>query len=89
MFLRVIFTNGVKKIYDTKQLFSDFEMFSPIVDNPSLFNNVYVDCGGCGVAWNNEIDISEWELWENGIAEDNETDLEEIEKVGNMYKQAI
>ena len=26
----------------------------------------YVDCGGCSVAWTPDIDISEWELWDNG-----------------------
>ena len=32
-----------------------------------LFYGVYVDIGGYGVAWNDSIDISSEELWENGI----------------------
>ena len=68
--LSVLFENGVTKRYDIKQLLSEFpEMFAPLKDNPSIFNNVSVDCGGCGVSWNEDIDISECELWENGITE--------------------
>ena len=65
--LSVLFVNGVKKIYDVKQLFSKFpQMFTPLKDNPAIFKNVSVDCGGCGISWNEDIDISECELWENG-----------------------
>ena len=67
MCLQVVFVNGGKKLYDVKQLLSDFgDMFSPLINDPALFNSVYVDCGGCGIAWNSDIDISECELWENG-----------------------
>lgn len=67
MKLKITFMNDVVKVYDVKQLCKKFEdMFTPIINNPALFQNVYVDCGGCGVAWNDEIDISECELWENG-----------------------
>lgn len=70
MYLSVLFVNGVRKKYDVKQLFNDFGyMFLPLKDNPALFKNVHVDCGGCGISWNEDIDISECELWENGIEE--------------------
>lgn len=70
MMLSVLFVNGVRKRYDVKQLFDDFgQMFLPLKENPALFKNVYVDCGGCGIAWNENIDISECELWENGVIE--------------------
>ncbi len=68
--LSVLFMNGVKKLYDVKQLFSQFpQMFAPLKENPALFKNVSVICGGCGIAWNEDIDISECELWENGVIE--------------------
>lgn len=68
--LSVLFVNGVRKRYDVKQLFPVFDkMFSPLQDNPALFKNVYVDCGGCGIAWDDAMDISECELWENGTTE--------------------
>lgn len=70
--LSVLFVNGVRKKYDVKQLFAEFgPMFEPLRDNPALFKNVHVDCGGCGIAWNEDIDISECELWENGTDEEN------------------
>lgn len=70
MILSVLFVNGVKKRYDVKQLLPEFgDIFAPLLDNPALFRTVHVDCGGCGVAWNEDIDISECELWENGVTE--------------------
>lgn len=71
MMVSVLFVNGVRKKYDVKLLFDEFEqMFRPLRNHPELFRNVYVDCGGCGIAWNSDIDISECELWENGVEED-------------------
>lgn len=61
----VFFQNGIVKRYDVKQLFEKFDWYRDL-ENPELFSNVYVDCGGCGIAWNEDIDISECELWECG-----------------------
>ena len=70
LMLSVLFVNGARKLYDVKQLFPKFpQMFAPLKDNPALFKNVIVDCGGCGISWNEDIDISECELWENGVLE--------------------
>lgn len=66
--LHVVFNNGIKKSYDVKQLFYRFpDMFEPFKYNPAIFKNVKIDCGGCGVSWNEDIDISEFELFENGV----------------------
>ena len=66
--LDVDFSDGTKKYYDVKQLFDRFpDMFYPFKDNPAIFKNVKIDCGGCGVSWNKDIDISEFELFENGV----------------------
>jgi hypothetical protein len=62
--LTIVFTNGEKKIYDVSRLW-DNEMFAPL-KNPSFFKNVKVEKGGCAVYWNDNIDISEHELWKNG-----------------------
>ena len=65
--LHVCFNNGIKKSYDVKQPFDRFpDMFYPFKYNPAIFKNVKIDCGGCGISWNEDIDISEFELWENG-----------------------
>jgi hypothetical protein len=42
-------------------------MFKPLQDNYAFFKQVKVDETGYAVVWNDEIDISEYELWENGI----------------------
>lgn len=63
--IAVIFENGEIKKYDVKQLFSQFDWYRAL-ENPDIFNLVHVDCGGCAVAWNEDIDISEVELYEGG-----------------------
>jgi len=62
--LLVEFDNNEKKKYDITPLLSK-EMFSPL-RNPVLFKSVKVEQGGYAVVWNNQIDISEYELWKHG-----------------------
>ena len=64
--LLIEFNNGVHKKYDVEWLLKRFPEYRVLKHKP-LFDAVYVDCGGCSVAWTPEIDISEWELWDNGI----------------------
>ena len=66
MILFVEFENGVKKTYDVKQLIPQFGIYEDLKYN-DLFKRVRVDCGGYAIAWTDEIDISECELWENGV----------------------
>ena len=63
--LEVRFTNGVEKVYDCKNLL-DLEMFQPL-KNETFFRSITVDPGGYGVSWNDRVDLSEYELWVNGI----------------------
>ena len=63
--LVVIFAEGVTKIYDIKPLFTKFDMFNGLKEN-RLFYEVVVDVGGYGVSWNDDIDLSCDELFENG-----------------------
>lgn len=62
--LVVEFDNRVKKLYDMAPLF-EREMFSPL-RNPAFFRAVKVDSGGYAVYWNEDIDLSENELWSKG-----------------------
>ena len=65
MILLIEFNNGVKKEYHVDSLFHQFPEYSILKHKP-MFDTVYVDCGGCSVAWTPDVDISEWELWDNG-----------------------
>lgn len=62
--LFVTFVNGVEKIYDCNQL-PHLEAFQSLEDKV-FFRSVKVDAGGYGVSWNDDIDLSEYELWVNG-----------------------
>ena len=62
--LLVEFDNRQKKKYDVSPLLQK-EMFLPL-KNSSFFKEVKVEQGGYAVVWNNNIDISEYELWKNG-----------------------
>ena len=66
MMLAVTFKNGVIKEYDVKPLVKRYEIFNQL-ENVSIFNLVKVDCGGFGIMWTDEIDLSEYEIWQNGI----------------------
>lgn len=64
--LSVQFTEGITKIYDVKPLFSKWEAFQILKQMPELFFNVEVDIGGYGILWNDNLDLSCDELFENG-----------------------
>ena len=68
--LSVQFSEGVTKIYDVKPLFGKLPVFVSLKDNVQEFANVTVDVGGYGIVWNDELDLSCDELWENGIKVD-------------------
>ncbi|HML37782.1 MAG TPA: DUF2442 domain-containing protein [Bacillota bacterium] len=63
--LLVHFSDGTAKQYDVKPLFQKFSIFSQLAES-TLFSGVSVDSGGYGVSWNEEIDLSCNELWNNG-----------------------
>jgi len=63
--LLVEFSQNEFKKYDISKLFNN-EMFAPL-RNPSFFKNFRIESGGYGLVWNEDIDISEYELWKNGV----------------------
>ena len=63
--LVVIFAEGTTKIYDVKPLFNKFNIFNDLKED-ELFYECIVDVGGYGVSWNDDIDLSFDELFENG-----------------------
>ena len=62
--LIVLFDNGVVKEVDFKEKLQDD--FYNDLNNKILFEQAQVDSGGYGVSWNDDIDISEYELWNSG-----------------------
>ena len=63
--LSVQFTNGTTKTYDVSPLMQRFSAFR-ILEDETLFRDVKVDQGGYGIVWNDDLDLSCDELWENG-----------------------
>lgn len=62
--LIVLFDNSIVKEIDFKQKLQD-DFYSDL-KNKMLFEQAQVDNGGYGVSWNEDIDISEYELWNMG-----------------------
>ena len=65
--LSVQFSEGVTKIYDVKPLFEKLPVFKKLEGNPAEFAGVSVDVGGYGIIWDDDLDLSCDELWENGV----------------------
>ena len=64
--LQITFQDGTKKYYDVSKLFFKWDIFKNLKNVKGLFSQVKVDKGGYGISWNDEIDLSCDELWENG-----------------------
>lgn len=64
--LLITFENNEIKYYDVKTLFNKFTAFQDLVNIPGLFKLVKIDEGGYGISWNENIDLSCNELWNNG-----------------------
>ena len=65
--LSVQFAEGVTKLYDVKPLFAKWPAFKALESSPELFSSVEVDVGGYGIVWNDDLDLSCDELFENGV----------------------
>ncbi len=63
--LLVKFSNGEIREYDVSRLL-DNPMFARL-RNPTFLRNFQVEPGGYALVWSEDIDISEYELWHNGI----------------------
>lgn len=63
--LVVRFTDGELRMYDVRPLMDKWDAFKELLDI-NLFDAVRVDCGGYGIVWNDNLDLSCGELWHNG-----------------------
>ncbi len=64
--LSIQFAEGVTKIYDLQPLFEKWPVFRDLKNDDTLLYSVEVDVGGYGIIWNDDIDLSCDELFENG-----------------------
>ncbi len=62
----VFFEDGKVKKFDVKKLFDQWPEFKALEDE-SLFKKIKVEAGGYGISWNEELDCSEGELYQNGV----------------------
>ena len=65
--LRVMFVTGTAKIYDCAHLLTE-DSFALLADD-AFFRNVHADSAGYGICWNDNVDLSESELWIHGAIE--------------------
>lgn len=65
--LMVQFSNGEKRQYDVEPLFGKWTEFQALRQIEGLFDRVQVDVGGYGISWNDYLDLSSEELYDNGI----------------------
>ena len=65
MKLSVQFADGTTKVYNVAPLLDRIGVFERLRDE-GLFAAVEVDAGGYGIVWNDDLDLSCDELWDNG-----------------------
>ncbi len=63
--LKIRFAEGITKLYDLKPWFKIYPKFKQI-KNSNLYYEVFVDVGGHGIVWNDDLDLSCEELYNNG-----------------------
>lgn len=77
--LMVTFVNGTQKIYDCRSILP-LERFQ-LLRQEAFFKAVRVDPGGYGVSWNDEMDLSEDELWQQGVEPKSAPEVEASEGI--------
>ena len=66
--LLVTFVNGMQRVYDCTPLLGH-DRFR-LLKEEAFFKAVQVDAGGYGISWNDQCDLSEYELWVSGTPEE-------------------
>lgn len=65
LIIEVEFEDKTRKIYNLKKVINKWAIFENLKDE-ELFKKVKVDVGGYGISWNEDIDLSCEEIWQNG-----------------------
>lgn len=64
--IKAYFENGEVKYYNMNKVIKEIEGLEPLNDE-NIFKNAYIDVGGLGIIWNDEMDISSEEIYINGV----------------------
>lgn len=84
----VIFQDGVEVEYDIINLFAEFPQFNILQSEKNIFEQVKVDVGGCGLCWNDELDIDAEEIWKNGRRTGKRHEVSILDSVANGLMHA-
>lgn len=63
--IKVTFNNGDLRVYDIAPLLGRAPFDE--LRSQALFRAVQVEQGGHAIVWNDRIDLSEYEVWKNGV----------------------
>lgn len=85
--LQVTFRNHETKIYDCGGLLNH-PAFAALRD-PAIFRAVQVDAGGYGVRWNDDLDLSEAELWLHGKVSQARDESQTPPRKGTRQQRAL
>lgn len=66
LILSVEFSDGIIRLYDCNNIVNRNEYYHKLNDI-NFFKNVHVDTGGHGISWDDNVDVSEYEILENSI----------------------
>ena len=83
--LLAFFADDDPRLYDVAPLMDKWHVFAQLRD-PTLFQKVKVDAGGYGISWNDDIDLSSDEIYNNGEAF--EIVVKEVRRVVSEAKEA-
>lgn len=84
----VVFQDGIEKVYDIRSICSKYPQFLTFESNTELFRKVQVDVGGCGISWNDDLDLSSEEIWDNGELTGNVHKVDVLSELGSSLTKA-
>ena len=64
--LLAVFSCSTVVLYDVKRLFDRYKGFRDLASEPDIFRKVMIGPDGHGVYWNDFLDLSSDEIWNNG-----------------------
>ena len=64
--VEMTFQDGKIIRYDMSKMFSKYPQLEELKNNRKLFENGYLDSGGYGVIWNDDLDFSAMSVYEHG-----------------------